>query len=72
MKPVPRPAFIKSYEKLPISKRKKFDRLLPLLLENPQYPSLRARKMSGSNIYEARLDEHYLFPYHRSARHWIG
>ncbi len=56
-------SFKKSYQKLPSQIRKKFEKQLKFLVENPQHPSLRARKKSGEEIYEARIDYHYRFTY---------
>lgn len=55
--------FKKQYKKLPLQLQKKFTKQLKLLLQNYKYPSLRAKKMSGYNTYEARLDRHNRFVY---------
>lgn len=55
--------FQKQFKKLPLSLRKRFDIKLSLLLTNPRHPSLRARKKGGTEIFEARLTEHYRFTY---------
>lgn len=39
------------------------NRQFTFLLENYRHPSLRTRKMGGSNIYEARIDIHYRFSF---------
>lgn len=49
------------YRKLPISIKKKTDKQLRLLATNPKHPSLRVKKMSGSTLYEGRIDYHYRF-----------
>lgn len=56
-------SFKKSYQKLSSVTRKKFGKQLKFLTENPQHPSLRARKKSGEEVYEARIDRHYRFTY---------
>ena len=53
----------KQLKKLPREIQRKFIKQLNFLLKNPQHPSLRARKKSGTNIYEARIDDHYRFTY---------
>ena len=55
--------FKKEYKKLPLSLQKKFTKQLRFLLENFRHPSLKSRKMSGKNIYEARLDYRHRFIY---------
>jgi len=50
-------------QKLPKEIQRKFIKQLNFLTQNPQHPSLRARKKSGTNIYEARIDHHYRFTY---------
>lgn len=48
---------------LPIQIQKKAHRQFTFLLENYRHPSLRTRKMGGSNTYEARIDIHYRFSF---------
>ncbi len=55
--------FKKQFRKLPKSLQKRFDSKLVFLLVNPRHQSLRARKMGSSEIFEARLTEHYRFTY---------
>ncbi len=55
--------FKRQFKKLSLSLRQRFDLKLSLLLTNPRHPSLRARKMGGSEVFEARLTEHYRFTY---------
>lgn len=61
--PVFTKAFKKKFTKLPLSLQKRFNIKLTLLVTNPRHPSLRARKMGGFEIFEARLTEHYRFTY---------
>lgn len=53
----------KGYKKLPRKLQLKADRQLAYLINNYRHPSLRARKMGGSNIFEARIDMHYRFTF---------
>ncbi len=51
------------YAKLPHTIQKKADKKFALLITNYRYPSLRARKMSGRDSFEARIDLHYRFTF---------
>ena len=52
--------FKRLYKKLPQSIKKKFKRQLELLTKDIRHPSLKARKMVGTeNVWEARIDYHY-------------
>lgn len=53
----------KVYKRLPLNIQKKADKQFLLLIENYRHPSLRARKMGGSNIFEARIDMQYRFTF---------
>lgn len=53
----------KSYTDLPLNIQKKADKQFALLLSNHRHPSLRTRKMGGSEIFEARIDQHYRFTF---------
>ncbi|MEI6243386.1 MAG: hypothetical protein WCP39_08320 [Chlamydiota bacterium] len=53
----------KQLDKLPLVIRKKAYKQFVFLSSNPNYPSLHAKKMSGSDIYEGRIDYHYRFTY---------
>ncbi|KKU92303.1 MAG: hypothetical protein UY21_C0002G0002 [Microgenomates group bacterium GW2011_GWA1_48_10] len=53
----------KQIEKLPQNLQNKLAKQFNFLKENSLHPSLRARKKSGSNEYEARIDLHYRFSY---------
>ena len=57
------PKFQKQYKKLHPALRQKFEKQLTLLLKDSRHPSLKARKMSGTEDYEARLDKHNRFVY---------
>lgn len=52
--------FLKLYQKLPHEIRRRADKQMQLLLENPRHPSLRFHKMKGSTSYwEIRITMHY-------------
>ena len=55
--------FKKKFIKIPLSFQKRFNAKLTLLATNYRHPSLRARKMSGHGIFEARITIHYRFTY---------
>ena len=54
----------KQVEKLPKEIVKKFYKQALYLLDNPRHPSLRARKMSGEDKFEARIDRQYRFTFY--------
>lgn len=60
-------SFKKQYQKLSLLTQKKFEKQLNFLVKNPQHPSLRARKKSGEEVYEARIDRHFRFTYQMRA-----
>lgn len=49
--------------KLPINIQNKAEKQFALLLSNYRHPSLRAKKMSDGEVYEARIDIHYRFSF---------
>lgn len=51
------------YKKLPLLIKLKADKQFLYLLKDSRHPSLRARKMSGRDIFEARIDIHYRFTF---------
>lgn len=53
----------KDYRDLPQNIQNKADKQFAFLLINYRHPSLHARKMSGSDIFEARIDIHYRFTF---------
>ena len=53
----------KTYRKLTPAIQRKTDRQFAFLLENYRHPSLRARKMQGSETYEGRIGIHYRFTF---------
>jgi mRNA interferase RelE/StbE len=58
--------FLALYAGLPFSIRKKIDRQIRLLAENPRHPSLQTKPVQGTNgIYESRVDLNYRLTYER-------
>ncbi len=55
--------FKKQFSKLPSYLQKKFLKQLKLILTDFHHPSLRSRKMAGTERFEARLDYHQRFTY---------
>lgn len=51
------------YKKLPVQIQKKADKQFTNLLPNYRHPSLRTRKMPGTDRFEARIDIHYCFAF---------
>lgn len=51
----------KQLSKLPSSIQKKTRRQFSFLLSNYRHPSLRTKRMQGSDLFEARIDIHYRF-----------
>ncbi|MDO8681864.1 MAG: hypothetical protein Q7N50_00070 [Armatimonadota bacterium] len=50
--------FAEAYRSLPETLRKKANKALRLLVENPRHPSLRLKKIQGAGgIWEARVDK---------------
>lgn len=53
-------SFRRSYRKLPGDIQDKVDRQIGILAENPRHPSLRVKKIKGTQeIWEARVDRGY-------------
>ncbi len=50
-------------QKLPRNIQRKFLKQLNFLIQNSKHPSLRSRKMSGTESYEARIDRKNRFTY---------
>ena len=58
--------FIALYSSLPASIRKKINRQISLLADNPRHPSLQTKPIQGTKgIYEARIDINYRLTYER-------
>ena len=52
----------KDYAALAPDLRKVFEKQLELLLENPRHPSLRTKKLEGSNdLWQARVNRNWRF-----------
>jgi mRNA interferase RelE/StbE len=58
--------FLVLYKSLPPSIRKKIDRQISLLADNPRHPSLQTKPIQGTNgIFEARVDLNYRLTFER-------
>lgn len=56
------PSFVKAYHQAPAKVQRAFDKQSKLLLQNLNYPSLRAKKYSETeNIWQARVDKSWRF-----------
>ena len=53
----------KQLSKLPQNIKNKTHRQFFFLLSDYRHPSLHAKKMSGSEVFEARIDIHYRFTF---------
>jgi len=53
-------SFKKDYQNLPENLKEQTQKQLSIMVENPRHPSLRIKKMSGTqNIWEARITRGY-------------
>lgn len=55
--------FQKDYQKLSSQIQRALDKALKFLLENPRHPSLRAKKLPGTEIWYARITHDYRFTF---------
>ena len=56
--------FRKAYQQLPQPIQNKVKKALRLLDENPRYPSLRVKRIQGTDpLYEGRIDQKYRFSF---------
>lgn len=56
--------FDEDYEALPKEIKKRVDKQLALLLDNPRHPSLRLKKLKGvKDIWEGRITKDYRFTF---------
>ena len=51
--------FHRDYRSLPVEVQRVLDKALKFLLENPRHPSLRAKKIPGTEIWYARVSRAY-------------
>ncbi len=52
--------FTKEYHRLPLQWQKQFDEKFRLFLRDPRHPSLRIKKMQGTQgVWEARVSQSY-------------
>jgi len=56
--------FLKQYAKLHPATHEKIDRLLVLMTSNLSHPGLNTKKMRGTDIWEARVDQHNRMTFH--------
>lgn len=59
-------SFTKSYTKLPKHVQKKVDKQLFFLSKDLFHPSLRTKRMSGMDRWEARIDKSYRFTFEKT------
>lgn len=56
-------SFVKFYRKLPKHIQKKTDKQIIFLSQDLSHPSLRTKRMSGLDRWEARVDRSYRFTF---------
>jgi len=52
-------SFLKDYRALPAETRNQVDKQLTYLIQNPRHPSLRAKKLKGTDKFELRVSKGY-------------
>jgi mRNA interferase RelE/StbE len=52
-------SFLKDYRGLPAEMQTRVDKQLARLIENPRHPSLRLKKLKGTQIFEVRITRGY-------------
>jgi mRNA-degrading endonuclease RelE of RelBE toxin-antitoxin system len=52
-------SFLRDYRTLPVSIRDRVDKQLRLLFEDFRHPSLRLKKLRGTDIFEIRISKGY-------------
>jgi addiction module RelE/StbE family toxin len=52
-------SFLKDYRELPAEIRNQVDKQLTHLIQNPRHPSLRAKKLKGTDKFELRVSKGY-------------
>jgi len=52
-------SFLKDYKKLPEKIKPRVNKNLALLFENPRHPSLRFKKLKGTDKFEIRISKGY-------------
>jgi mRNA interferase RelE/StbE len=52
-------SFLKDYRSLPRDIQDRVDKQLTFLLENPKHPSLRLKKLKGTDKFEIRVSKGY-------------
>jgi mRNA-degrading endonuclease RelE of RelBE toxin-antitoxin system len=51
--------FLKDYRDLPSEIQKRVDKQIILLVQNPNYPSLKMKKLKGTDKFEVRITKGY-------------
>jgi len=52
-------SFLKDYRRLPTEIQDRVNKQLLFLIENPRHPSLRLKKLKGTDKYEIRISKGY-------------
>ena len=52
-------SFLKDYRRLPAEVKSRVEKQLSYLIENPQHPSLKVKKLKGTDKYEIRVSRGY-------------
>jgi len=52
-------SFLKDYRRLPTEIQDRVNKQLLFLIENPRHPSLRLKKLKGTDKYEIRISRGY-------------
>lgn len=56
--------FKRDFDALPDPMKKRFEKQLRLLIQNPRHPSLRTKKMEDPrNVWECRITKNYRFTF---------
>jgi mRNA interferase RelE/StbE len=61
-------SFLNDYQSLPAVIRSRVDKQLTVLLENPRHPSLRLKKLKGTDKFEVRITKGYRLTFRYSDR----
>ena len=59
-------SFLQDYRSLPKEIQGRVDKQLGLLLSNPRHPSLRLKRLKGTDRYEIRISQVYRLPFRSS------
>ena len=64
-------SFLKDYRSLPPDIQARVDKQLTLLLDNPKHPSLRMKKLKGTDIFEIRVSKGYRLTLNSMGEHFV-